>query len=583
MSSSSRRGMHLRRNTARAIVLALTIASSQRLCAQDLAQVCPRRTAQRFERSAPNLLVNSSWVGSRGWELGGGATYDPHVSRTDSGGSLQLGAPEAWAASKPVAVRSGVPYTLAAYVRTRPWPVQIYLTVEFVDRQGKRTRMVQGSAQLTTAGDRWEEAVVSFTPGPGDVFARIRVGRYPTRPRLGTSFSIGSAWVDDIYFGEGLSFEAPPSKKTAFRGSTVRVDADGNFEVLSGSDFKPFFPLCIYGTPARFRLYSAQGYNCIARGELSLPYIREAEEATSPFNPRGMMVTAEITRYMTPGAAEFGDTVLLRRRIEELVRSPLSASVLSYYWDDEEYDAYDVPKTITTLVKQADRDESGTRVHPIYVIEGNQGRARAMARLADVVGDYLRPEIMRGSIQEPTGTRFEILRSIEGQSAPATIGVISEVYSADELRELVYEALIAGVRGLAYYRDGACFTDYDGDPNGAACKDATRRPSWTAIPELRREIDHWLPVLREPMGTAWSARSSRQGIVIGTRDHDCDAYALVLNSLSDPTVTDLVLTGLPYAATRAINVVSGESVPVQGGRFTIGLRAHRMAIMRLEH
>ena len=514
--------------------------------------------------------------------MAGGAAVDPSVSRSAGSGALRFDGPAASAASQPVPVREGVQYTAAAYIRTRPWPVQIYITVEFLDRKGNHTGTAQGSAQLTSAPDRWEEAVVSFTPGPADAFARVLLGRYPARPRLGTSFSNGIAWVDDVYFGEGLGFEQPPSEKVPFSGSAVHVDRAGNFDVLRAGRFVPFFPLCIYGVGDRLSLYSAQGFNCIARAPLSSAFLTAARGARSALNPDGLLATLEVTPYFTPGSPAYADTTGLRRAVDALTHSTASNDVLAYYWDDEQYDAYDVPKEVTDALKSADRDATGMRIHPIYVVEGNQGRARAMGRLADVVGDYLRPEKMRGARQQPTGTRLTILRSIEGQTAPPSIFVISEAYGAESLRRLVYEGLIAGVRGLAYYRDGACFVDYDGDPKGPGCKDVTQRPSWAVVPELRKEIDQLLPILREPVGTSWQASTADSAIVVGTRNHDCDGYVFVLNDRSAPASTSIDVRQLPYAATRATDVLTGKSVAVRDGRFTLALGSVQMAVVRLE-
>jgi hypothetical protein len=52
-------------------------------------------------------------------------------------------------------------------------------------------------------------------------------------------------------------------------------------------------------------------------------------------------------------------------------------NILLYYWDNEIlYDTWDVPAAGVRAVREADVDEEGNPLHPIYALQGNEGLAR---------------------------------------------------------------------------------------------------------------------------------------------------------------------------------------------------------------
>src|ERR1043166_3658098 len=138
---------------------------------QKAPRACATPTAERLTRTGENLARNPGLNDTKGWQLSGGALYDPNMSHVTGSGAIDLAGHSAAALSDQIPIRSGVRYTIGAYVRTDPWPVLMFLTADLLNSSGKRTGIVQASAQATTGPGRWEEVVASFTPQPGDVAA----------------------------------------------------------------------------------------------------------------------------------------------------------------------------------------------------------------------------------------------------------------------------------------------------------------------------------------------------------------------------------------------------------------------------
>jgi hypothetical protein len=533
-------------------------------------------------RSSPNLAPNPLIHGEAGWNLHRSAAYDEKMSRKTGSGSFDLSKPDSQVQSEFIPVTAGKTYTYAAYLRTSKWPALAYMQIAVYDAANRFKYNWQGSYQATTAPDSWQETVILFLPGEGDAKVRLTYGRLPAGK---SPHNDGHMWVDDFYFGEGISFEQPPTAKKAFAGSKVRIDALGNFEILRQGKWQPFFPFAIYRHASRpdFQVYSDQGFNCIFANNFSLDILQRARNAVSKFNPDGMFPGIDIEQYLDKRQPEFKDLTGFRKHLSRLLESPLLDQVLAFYWDNEQYDQFDLPRAVCQAIQEADVDQQGRRRHPIFMLHGNQGMTRAFASLADVTGDYLRDRQTQSYLgpQQTTRQRFAVLDNLQEQRIPPAIGIISEEETAAGVRRLVYEHLMAGGKGIAYFRDGA-FYDYNGDRHSPAAKDVTLRQCWQEFPRLRSEIDRLLPLIRQPHWTAWKLTSSSDKLAWGTRDLNGEGYVLLLNPTAVDVTASFCVQQLGYVPVAVVDYFSNKEVaPLTSSRFTVTLPAYQTAVYRL--
>jgi hypothetical protein len=533
-------------------------------------------------RSGPNLAPNPSVRGTAGWNLNRGAVLDEKTSRKPGSGSFDLSKPDSQVQSEFIAVTKGRSYTYSAYLRTSKHPALAYMQVAVYDSANKFKHNWQGSYQVTTAADVWQETAIQFAPGEGDAKVRLTYGRLPKGK---SPHDDGSVWVDDFYFGEGTGFEQPPSPKKPFQGSQVRVDELGNFELFRQGKWRPFFPFAIYrhARSPDFKVYSSQGFNCLFGNSFNLDILERAKQAVSKFNPEGMMSTVNIEQYLDRRAPEFRDQAGFQKSLARLMGSALLDRVLAFYWDNEQYDQYEWPREICRAIREADVDARGQRRRPIFMLHGDQGVTRAFASMADITGDYLRDQHTHSYLrpQQTTRQRFAVLDHIEKQPLPFTIGIISEEETAEGVRRLVYEHLMTGGKGIAYFRDGA-FYEYNGDRNSPAAKDVTLRKCWSEFPKLRAEIDRMMPLIRQPHWTAWKLTTPATGLEWGTRDYQNEGYVLLLNPTAAEVTATFTVQQLGYVPASAVDYFTGKEIaPVKSSKFTITLPANQTAVVRL--
>jgi len=210
-------------------------------------------------------------------------------------------------------------------MKSSAWPPPVArFFVAFYDSSHTSLGNRGGSRQSNTDASSWQECVNFYTPKSGDAYIMLKF-ILAERP-AGTS---GVVWIDDIYFGEGIGFEQPPTPKKAFNGVHVRVDELGNFEILKNNKWKPFFPLCIFGDGRRLNwtVYSKQGFNAEMRTSVA-SYIKRAKDAVSEFNPDGMMAGFQIPQYTMSTGWVYGDTLDLANKITEIKNAGLMSHVL---------------------------------------------------------------------------------------------------------------------------------------------------------------------------------------------------------------------------------------------------------------
>ncbi len=382
----------------------------------------------------------------------------------------------------------------------------------------------------------------------------------------------GEVWADDFYLGEGLGLEQPPSPKKPFDGAHVRVDALGNFEVKKNGVWTPFFPLCIYADNYRdWSVYSKQGWNVnIWTG--SAAHVKQAKEAVSEFNPDGLMSGFSISQYTFPAGWAYNNLDDLRTQVKEIFDQGLGENLLLYYWDNEvNHDQWQVPVDVINTIKSIDVDSSGKRLRPVYALQGtfNIARVHAARGLVDVSGTYFGGSAADTGGASPGGDEgFFILDREEKQTSPAAFAQFNGVDGAGDMRLRLYNSIILGAKAIGYWRD--CF-NADCQKGSPTVGPVDMKPWWPDFPNLRREVDQLLPIIREPHWTSWKASvDATDNVRVGTRDHNGEGYLIFVNQTKRPQTVTVSIDGLLYNGTEVREYFSDEKVAsIRNGSFSL--------------
>lgn len=534
--------------------------------ATDTATTRPHR-----RREGVNLVGDASVAMGTAWTLLGGAAFDRAVShKVDGSGAIRLTKPipdGSMAFSDYVPVREAAHYTFALYMRTINGPTYAGAQVALYDRDRRFLRNLTTGRLGTTRDGAWEEAALSFTVPKGTAYVRLQAYKTEnTRPG-------GQVWVDDFYLGEGLGLEQPPALKHGFRGGEVRVDALGNFEIRKGTRWIPFFPLCIYSDNARDpSVYSRQGWNTVIwTGDAE--QVRKAREAVSVLNPEGMMAGFSLAQYTFPNGWAYNDLKDLATKLREIRERKLADNLLLYYWDNEmNHGQWDVPAAVIRTVRTVDADAVGRPQRPVYALQGefNIARVHAARGLTDVSGTYVGGAASVAGMDGTDGLFF--LDRLEGQSTPAAFAQFSGVKGPGDMRLRLYSAVLLGARAMGYWRD--CF-DPQSRRDNPDVGPVDEKPWWPDFPNLRREVDRLLPLIRAPHWTSWTARvDPAKSVLVGTRDYAGEGYVFLVNRTTRLQAVTVHLEGLPYRPVEARDYFDGRSrAPIRAGVISLQLPA----------
>ncbi|MCD6497898.1 MAG: hypothetical protein J7M25_06270 [Deltaproteobacteria bacterium] len=545
------------------------------------AEACPdpRPARVAWSRTNPNLIADPHFEDATPWyhyvhgeyQSGQQPLFDPSTSRTPGSGSIRLAYEDLENGDSDKVAAHGIPvepgkvYTLSLYAKIESWPPpRLYIGVGYRDEDGHWTHNGRGGGRwgVSEVGE-WQEVVGFFYPEPGDAFAQ---------PSIQGGDSLDGdpnhvIWIDDVYFGEGKSFAEPPSAKTPFDGTMTRVDDLGNIELLRDGQWVPFFPLCIYADGSRpdWSVYSEQGFNC-NMWTSSASGIRRAKEATSAFNPDGMVSGFQIAQYIGHDGWAYNDLVDLRSKIQEVKDQGLMGSLLFWYWDNEHvYGDWDVPVAVTSTIIDEDQDGNGNRMHPIYALNGNFGLTRiyqsSRQTLIDVTGTYMSRSVDGFQVQDMVGA----------QSVPPSIAQI-QLGIGERFRPSLFAAIAVGARGMGHWRDR-----YGTDP-------VEGRAWWSQLPQIRRDIDAMLPLIRTPHWTDWSLTcDGGPDVTVGTRTMDCRGYVIAANASQDEVTMTCHISGLAYQVTKVVDFFSGDDLgTVTDGQFSLTIEAYGRTVVRLD-
>ncbi len=517
-----------------------------------------------FSRTAPNLIQDSNFSGSgSNWSgaTSGGNSYDASVTRTTDGSqSVKLtksysdgGDP----LTQTVSMEPNKFYTFSIYARSDVYPLP---TLEiFASFNGKNLHSTKWSPSKV---NEWQECVMFFENTTSST-ATLELKIFFSTSCKGIPAAI---WVDDAYFGEGKSFEQPPSSKRAFNGSAVRIDTLGNIELNKNGNWTPFFPLSILGnfSATDLQKYSNQGWNTFGWA-YGASVLDTAKIAVSEFNPDGMMVGVQIAQYTDDRFEDYADTAMWETKLQSVVTSPNNDKLLWYYWDNENSDdEWDIPKTVINKIRELDPN------HPVFSIQGALGVAPKYtvldSSMSDIVAAYIGGQDAL-IVTSYTDGLF-ILDNIENQKSPASVIQIN-MNTGLLFRPLVYAGIIMGGRALNFWRD---------DTSGSVENELW----WNDFPNIVREIKAMMPIIREPHWTSWSVEhNGSDDLVVGTRTY-WDGYIIAANCSDSPVSEQLTISGISNSYTICNFFDTTETYANTGSGFLLELPAYGTGVYRLK-
>ena len=228
---------------------------------------------------------------------------------------------------------------------------------------------------------------------------------------------------------------------------------------------------------------------------------------------------------------------------------------------------------IIETIRKHDQDATGRPQHPIYALQGNFGVARtyAYAGLTDMVGTYVGGAEMTAGAAGGGDRGLTVLDRVEGQSNPVVLAQFNGVHGAGEMRRRLYTALMAGARAMGFWRD--CYAPGCRQQWGRSVLPVEETEWWPDFPNLRREIDDLLLLIRQPHWTTWGLTATTSGAVaFGTREYKGEGYVLVANQKTTPASITFTIHDLSYTPESVQDHFSGrEVVRVSNETFTVKL------------
>jgi len=317
----------------------------------------------------------------------------------------------------------------------------------------------------TAKANVWEEFSFTFRMPPDVTKMRIEISNYRQETEHDENMV---AYIDNLYIGEGVSFEDPPSCKRPFNGEAVKVDELGNFYVKNDSaKWEWFFPFIVHGDNYRvndsivvndtiyngWKTYSEQGFNAIITGN--------ADSSIDDAIDAGLRVVPHLGSYYARdnGDGTYGSPLShLTARLNYIKNTQDSMNnLLAYFIDNEVHPRWDTMKAVTDTVMQWEAanvtDGSYNRIAPIYMNNGHPGLApkylsydddnNEICHVGDITSSYV-------SVDESASMR--IMDQSNNQSMPSNISQIN----GDRLfRARIYGSIAEGARGMNYWRDFA--------------------------------------------------------------------------------------------------------------------------------
>ncbi len=434
---------------------------------------------------------------------------------------------------------------------------------------------------------KWEEFSFLYNVAQGDTDFRIYILNY-RRPTVGIDESL-TAYIDDIYVGEGKGFVDAPTHKIPFMGGQVRVDELGNIEVKENNVWQAFFPFIIYPDGYRqalkngpaadddgWKIYSKQGFNAILTGEADYMVKDGIDADLRPLidlgwyygNPKNKKLYRNFDR--------------IQQRLDKYKANGMFDHLLFYHIDNEVHGTHKAMKAVTDYITNWEKTNFNNQLQiPVYILNGHPGLAakykNSFRRMGDITGTY----ITNGGF--PTNS-FTMLDNPANQKMPVAIAQING--NKMPLRTRLYGAIAHGAKGMGYWRDFAPNNpqNHIDSTNYIPEKDITKTPWWDDFPNIVKEVEQLMPLIQQPHWTTWKVTVDKDMIDIGTREYENEGYIIIANYNAEEVDVNFNVSGLPFSHCSIENYFSPDRqvAYMSNSAFSLRLPPYGVGVYKLK-
>jgi hypothetical protein len=340
---------------------------------------------------------------------------------------------------------------------------------------------------------------------------------------------------------------------------------------FSGSllvDGAPFFPVGLYWLRAELlpgvrRLgFNSGDYFYRLTGD----QVAELMDAAARDEVKILLELSDFIRRRSEPDLEAIDAAIARYRHHP--------ALLAWYLIDEPEETGIKPEVTHRLYERIRRQDP---YHPVYLVNNRPATYKAHIDASDILAIDVYP-IPLGPVSR-VRERMQEARYCSPEQKP--VWLIAQAFGATEhwprpptpaeLRNMVYQGLVHGARGIFFYRH---------------CDEGERRiqprPLREEMQVLAGELRGLTPVLLEPESVLQPGlQDGDPGVDLALRQHQGDYYLLVVNTTLSLRRVRVALRGLPSLA-RAEALGRSAPARLQDGRFEADLEALGTGVYRLE-
>lgn len=473
--------------------------------------------------------------------------------------------------------------TVCGYEYTLPPPI-VMIQLQGYDEDGYKVNDAQRNFRFSNAvADTWEEFSFHFIMPIGVTKVRIKIANQYRDSPFDEALI---AHLDDIYIGEGVSYENEPTCKEPFNGKNTVVDELGNVYVHG----EWFFPMIMHGDGYRaveihgagndnvlnndndpnndedddgLKLYRNQGFNAMISGSGNYMIQDIVEAGLKPVLHLGWHYAG---CRINPCIDDVGCDVAHDKLTDKLNflsgNHPDNSTsylddLLFYYIDNEVSTKWNEIKEATDMVRAweanyLNNDPNFEKIAPVYMLNGTMGASPKYlnpqgCRIGDITGTY----ISYGS-KHPPNHRWTTLDHNPNQKMPT---VIAQINGGTAVHARILGAIAHGARGMDFWRDYA-----PKNPNQTPANDITLTDWWNGFPDFVEKINNMKALIQQPHWTdTWGVDAcvnvedgiltldcDASTVAYGTRELNGEYYLIVANYSLDNVDITFNMKGLPF-------------------------------------
>ena len=367
-------------------------------------------------------------------------------------------------------------------------------------------------------------------------------------------------WQDPV---RGLDSLAVACEKFAPAAREVKIDLFSQSLLVDG---EPFFPIGLYWLraedlgPMRRLHFNSGDYYYKLRGE-------EVASLMDAAAVEGMQILLELTEYARREPEP--DYQAIAALVKRYRQHP---ALLAWYLVDEPAETKMAPASALAmyeLIRELDP------YHPVYLVNNRSHTYAAYSDASDILAIDVYP-IPNYPITQ-VGAYMEQARWTSLERKP--VWLIAQAFggvehwarspTATELRNMVYQGLVGGAKGVLFYR---------------YCQENERHIQplalWREVQRLAAELAELGPVLLQEEHSL-EAQLAGAEIKVAIKEYNRDFYVFAVNVAEDPQRLDLRLEGLPPMGEA--EVLYGQAAPMlANGRLAAELEPLGTAVFRLQ-